>query len=744
MSSMQRVKKTVRNFFEGLTNIFLFFPYFFSVPVLFLTLFKPWKNLVGRRTEVGFSLEDWFNKLTFNMISRFMGFVMRISILLFFVIIQFLYIALLPFIILIFFALLPFIYLATKFVKTEEEQRELYRKHFLQEHSLTTSTREAVNSWFNSYYEAGLRQKKWWKLENLFGIPPLARDWAFGYTPALDQYTEDLTDVDYQSRIQTAVDREKEIAIIEQTLVKNVEGNIVLVGEEGVGKHAILDTLSKRIYEGRSNNLLAYKRILKLNTEKILSEHVDQKKRELFLEGLFAEASEASNIILMIENLDRYVSSSQNNVDISIPLEKFARTSRLHIIGTSTPFLYQKFIFPNEKINRIFEEVDIKEISKEDATKVLVNLVLGMEMKNKVVIPYETVLNTIEKSDYYITEIPFPEKAINLLDSACVLALQTAKNKTKFDRVVVLPETIDTVISDKTHIPTKLDDTLKKKLLGIKFNLSNSILHQPRAIETIEKTLQSSFVLLGKRKKPLATFLFLGPTGVGKTETAKALSTLFFGEEKNLIRLDMSSYQQKEDIPQLIGSIETQNPGLMSQRIRELPYGVLLLDEIEKAHKDLINIFLTLLDEGYFVDGYGKTVDCRHLIVIATSNAASHELFKNNVSQAQLMDYLVRGNFFSPEFLNRFDGVIGFDILNQDALFDLGKKIVSNNAGKIYKLHKVRVQVKDETLKNLIAQAYKPEFGARNLQRVISTELESQIAKLILEGKVKEGGFVTI
>ncbi len=742
MSSAQRVKKTIQNFFEGTINIFLFFPYFFSIPVLFKTLFSPWKNLVEKKTAPGFSFQDWFNKLTFNLVSRFIGFFMRISILIFFLLVEVSYIILLPFIILIFFALIPFVFIATKFVKTEDELKEINRKHFVERHSLSEATTAATSAWFDEYYEKTLHYSKWWKLENLFSIPPLGRDWAYGYTPVLDQYTDDLTDYSHQSRTQSVVDREHEIEQIEQTLIKDIESNIVLVGEEGVGKRAILEALSKRIYEGSSNNLLAYKRILKLNTEKILSEYDEQKKRELFLEVLFKEAEEASNIILLIENLDRFVATTKERVDVSVPIEKFSKSSRLHIVGTTTPFLYQKFVFSNEKISRIFTKIEVKEISRADTTKVLLSLIPEIEVRKKVTVPYETVLNVVQQSDYYMTQLPYPEKAIGLLDSSCIFAIQHSGQSRS--NVVVTPDFVDQAVSDKTHVPTKLDDTLKKRLLGINVDLSKMVLHQPSAIEAIEKTLQSSFVLLGKRSKPLASFLFLGPTGVGKTETAKALANLFFGDEKHLIRFDMSSYQQKEDIPQLIGSMEKGIPGQMTEKVRELPYGVLLLDEIEKAHKDLLNIFLTVLDEGYFADGAGKKVDCRHLIVIATSNAASNDLFNKKVAQTQLMDFLVQGRFFSPEFLNRFDGVIAYEILDQTALFDLGKKIIAENAKQLFQLHKVQVYVQDQTLKNLIAKAYKPEFGARNLKREISSELESQVAKLILEGKVKEGSVVTI
>lgn len=739
-SGDNRIGRMTRNFFEGLFNIFVFLPYFFSVTTLFQTLFNPWKNLLGKKEGVGFSFEEWFNRLTFNLISRFMGFFMRISILIFFLIVEVLYILILPFLILLFVLLLPFFYIAATVTKSEEERKAQFKDSFIQTHSLSESSHAAVDQWFEGYYAEGSREKQWWKLHNLFSIPPLARDWAYGYTPTLDEYTEDLTDPQHQIKIQNAVDRQAEIEKIEEVLIKSIEGNILLVGEEGIGKHTIVDALAKKIYEGTSNNLLAYKRILKLNVEKILSVEEDQKKRELFLENLFQEALEAGNIMLLIENIDRVLATSKERVDISVPLEKYAKSSGLHIIGTTTPFLYQKFVFTNEKINHLFTKIDIQEIGEDVAITILMNLTPLFEKRNGVYISYEAIADAVTKSKYYITEIPFPEKAIKLLDSACVVA----KKSHPKGPVIVTPETVDQVVSQQTHTPTQLDSTLKTKLLTIKDQLSSWIVHQPQAVEAIEKTLQSSFVMLGKRKKPLASFLFLGPTGVGKTETAKALSTLFFEDEKHLIRVDMSSYQRPEDVPQLIGSMDTQTPGLLPEKIRELPYGVLLLDEIEKAHKDLANLFLTLLDEGYFMDGYGKIVDCKHLIIIATSNAGSDKLFKKTMTQEELMNFLIENTFFSPEFLNRFDGIVLYQALDQEALFELGKKLLSDVAKNLYSLHKVTIEVSDQTLRDLIQNTYKPEFGARNLFRTINSQIESQVAKLILEGRAREGSTVKL
>ena len=711
------LRKTVHDFFDGALNLFIFFPYFFSVSALFKTLFAPWKNIVTKKTGRGFSLTEWSGRLFFNLISRLIGAAMRSSILLFYAILQCLYVVLLPFIVILFFSVLPVLFIIFMIEKTEDEKKEMMKNAFISTHLLRQGNKQAVVSWFESYYQNHLQKKDWWKLQNLLSIPPLARDWAVGYTPLLDEFTEDLTRAEYQNHIKNVVGRKKEIEQIENILIMNEEANVLIVGEEGVGKHAIVDALSKRIYEGQTNSILAYKRILKLNLEKILTTYVDQKQRESFLEDLFMEAAEARNVILLIENLDKYVAYDQGRIDLSIPMEKFGKTACIQFIGLTTPFFYQKFIFANDKINRIFSKLDVAEIPAAEAINTLLEVAHLYEQKNNVVIPYETILDVVDRSEFYITYIPFPEKAFNLLDMGCAYG-----NQKRFN--IITPDIIDTVLSEKTHIPTRLSDSMRTKLIKLEKLLEERIVSQHEAIEKLAAAMRRSFIILGKRKKPLASFLFFGPTGVGKTETAKALSDIFFGSEKYLLRFDMSLYQTTGDIKTLIGSIESGMPGHLSKAIRENPYAVLLLDEIEKADKDLLNIFLTLIDEGYFTDGFGKKVDCKNLIVIATSNASP--------------------DFFLPEFLNRFDGVVTYNPVTEESVLMLAKKMTDSTKETIYKLYKIHVEITDSTLKNLIKKGYDQKYGARNLQRIIARELEDKIAKRILEKKVQEGDTISL
>lgn len=766
---------SVKNFFTALINIFIFLPYFFSVKTLLTTLFAPWKRIVSVKTTRGFSFGDWFNRWSFDMISRGMGLVMRSSLLIFYALLQILLIVFLPIILIVYVLMLPLLFVINMSSKSDEQKKADQKAAFIARHLLMQENYPGVEEWFERVHVMSARQGAWWTLENLCATPPLARDWSVGYTPTLDEFTTDLTNVSFQNTLdEHMVGRVNESKLIEQALSKSEEANVILVGEEGVGKHTIIHALSQRVFKGKVNNILAYKRILDVNMEKVLTQFTDQKKREVFFEGLLTEAVQAKNIILLIDNLDRYVSIDKNRIDLTTSLEKYGKTARIQILGITTPFAYQKFIFPNEKINRIFTKIDVEEIKPIEALQILMDSVPHYEKHYQVVVPYESLVETVEKSDFFITTMPFPEKAMQLLDSACVYTRETLK------RQVVTPEIIDFVLSQKTHTPVTLTDGMKDRLLKLEELLTSRVIHQTEAMKELSSALRRSFILLGKRKKPLASFLFLGPTGVGKTETAKAITQIFFGDDRYLLRFDMSLFQSKTDISKLIGSQESETTGLLSNAVREQPYGVLLLDEIEKADKDLLNIFLTILDEGYYTDGYGKRVDCKNLIIIATSNAGADHLFKllsdgqkvkeslasltlasgssststshatalpNSMMRANagslttnsLISYLIEKHIFAPEFLNRFDGVVAYHPLQNDSAMLIARRMLQTVLSQVYSLYKVKVEVSDATLTKITQEGYDPAFGARNMDRVLREQIEDKVAKMILDGSAKEG-----
>jgi len=720
---------SLHDFGEAIINMFVFLPYFFSVSTLLKTLFHPWKNLIVKKTFVGFSISDWANRFAFNLISRSIGLIMRLSIIFFYFIFQTLLMVFLPFIALSFFLFTPIFYFISLTQKTPQEEKDIFKKKFIETHLLNSENLPQVENWSENYYKEHISKTKWWKLSNLFSYPPLARDWAVGFSPILDQYATDLATPTYLHHIKNIVDRNNEIKEIEQTLTKSAENNVIIVGEEGVGKHTIVDAFAKKIYLGKINSQLMYKRILMLNMEKILNEFVDQKQRESFFDDLLNEASQAKNIIIFIDNFDKFISNEGEGVDMTIPFEKYAKTNLIQIIGITTPFYYQQLIFNNEKISRIFERVDVYEVPKDRAENILLDSVFSFENIYDLHIPYESVKEIIEKSEFYLTNIPFPEKAVDLLDTTCSYAKENNIHS-------ITPEIVNIVLTKKTHIPTVITKQMKEKLLNLETLLYSKIIQQDEAVNKLSSALRRSFLLIGKRKKPLASFLFLGPTGVGKTETAKAISQVFFTEQSNsnefqqistnfryLLRFDMSEYQSKYDIPKLIGDINS--PGLLTKTIREQSYGVLLLDEIEKADKDMLNIFLTIVDEGYSTDGMGKKVDCKNLIIIATSNAKDE-------------------NVFSPEFLNRFDGIIRFESLNQESIGILTKKIIERISIDIFKLYKVKIFVSEKTINLVSKKGFDPKYGARNLERTIRDEIEDKVAKIILSDKAKQGDVINL
>lgn len=724
---------------EALVNIAMFLPYFFSVKELLFTLFSPWKNIIEENKTVGFSFSDTLNTISFNLISRVIGFFMRFSLLLFYIILQVVYVISIPIVLCLSLILFPVYSLFLISSKNKETRKEIEKERFIKSHILETKNTAVGERWFELYYKVIFEQPPWWKLARLFSLPPLARDWTKGYTPQLDLFSEPINETAYGQDKNLIIGRGKEVEQIEMGLLKSRAANVLLVGDEGVGRHTIIEALARKIYEGRTNPLLTYKRVLRLNMEKILATYTDLEKRENFFDKLLIEARRANNIILVIDDLDKYVTDVNERVNLTGSFEKMSTNANLQIIGTTTAAAYQLYIFPNDKINRYFERVDVVEMGPSEALEILLYEFRLLEDHYGLIIPFETLDAVIRKSDYYINEISFPEKAISLLEKCCIYTKERLKEK------YVLPKTVDQQIAESSHIQTTLTADLKTKLLGLENFLRSTIISQDPAMQEVAATIRRSFILIGKRNKPLASFLFLGSTGVGKTQTAKTINSYFFGNENKMLRLDMTTYQSRTDIDKLIGSIKSSTPGDLATQIRNQPYGVLLLDEIEKADKDLINIFMNILDEGFFTDGFGKKVDCKNLIIIATSNAGSDFIYQNNnIDKESLSNLIIQRGIFNPEFMNRFDGIITFKQLNKQDINLIAQHLVKTIVNDIYKLYQVHVVVKPESLVQLVNSSYDERFGVRQMERLLREKLEDEVAQKILKNAIRPDEVYTI
>lgn len=728
------VKSKARDWITAVTNLFLFLPYFFSISALLKTLFAPWKRIESEKKEAGFSLSDWYDRVSLNVVSRAVGFFIRSGLIGTYLVLQCLFLLSLPFVFLFWLMSLPIQYILYINAPDEEEKKAELRAWFMQTHMTDVKNEPSVAAWFEQMY-AETHLKPWWTLDRLFAMPQLAYDWTSGYTPTLDQYARDVSKTVRSTH--PILGREKEIEEVQQTLSKSRNANIILVGDEGSGRMSIIEGLAQQVTLGHVHPQIQFKRILSIDIEKIIAQTTDFAQRETILNDIFTESKKAGNIILVMVDIDRFVSNETGRIDLSKSILTAAEAEGLHIIATTTSYAYQKYIFPQKSIMQAFTKLDVDEISSETTMHILATNALDYEKKYKLVIPFESLQQVFQLAQTHITSVPLPEKSIDLLDD--VVAYATSQ------KIETLgSDVINAVLTQKTHVPTSITDVMKEKLLTLEALLKKRIIQQDAAVGSVAATLRKAFVLSGARKKPLASFLFLGPTGVGKTETAKALTNEFFGKEIQLIRFDMSLYQSKNDIGKLVGDSGTGEPGLLTEAIRKQPYGVLLLDELEKADKDLLNIFLTLLDEGYFTSGAGEKVDCKNLIVIATSNAGSEyiaELLSKGESaiESKLIDRLISTKVYSPEFLNRFDGIAVYSPLSQQALLTIAGMLTQKLSAEILAKYKVTVTFSPEFLTKLVTEGYDPRFGARNLQRIVTEKVEDSISKQILEKTLKEG-----
>jgi len=721
---------------ELIGNYLFFVGHLFSVRILLQTLFSPWRKLIVQKG--GHGISGSLDAASFNLISRTIGFIVRIATILT-SLIFFALVLVIGALIFAFWFLIPVfslpIYLRSHETESLKEKEEFIKSHLEDISDQNNSAR--VLEWFNRSKEEKRRKSRFWTKENLFSIPGIGRNWAYGYTILLDKLTYDLSRENLP--LDRFVGRKEQIDQLQRELSKEQNNNVLLVGEPGVGRKTITIGLAKLIFAGKCLDSLLFKRALLLDVHQILSN--SQSETEANMVALLEEAKKAGNIILVVPSIEEFVNSSK--VDLSDIFYEHLQEGDIQLIGITDPSSYQKYFLRNSKLLKIFEKIDVSEVSAEDALIVLENLAGDLEKKYKLTVSYEALSEIIKESEDLITDIPFPEKAIDLLEEALVFAKN--QNKVRLEKA-----DIDEVISQKTNLPVgELTNLEKIKLEDLEKILHQRVIGQDLAITKISQALRRKRAGVDTRKSPIGTFLFVGPTGVGKTETAKALSQVYFGDEKKMIRLDMSEFQSETDIEKLIGNNE--KTGILTSQIRQNPFTVLLLDEFEKASAKIINIFLTIFDEGYVTDGQGKKVSFKNTVIIATSNAGSEFIREKVLAkiepeelEKQLTEFLLREKIFKPELLNRFDAVVFYKPLTQAEIGKIANLMVGRLSAKLLNEKGITLKVSPQVLQNLIEKGYDPVFGARNLQRVIQEEVEDKVAEKILNENLQKGSHIDL
>ncbi len=546
-------------------------------------------------------------------------------------------------------------------------------------------------------------------------------------TPLLDRVSEDLTKAAVYGRLPMLIDRDSEMAQI----LRAIEGgrqSVVLVGQPGVGKRAMIAGLAQKMVAEEVPKILQDKRLVRLSIPHIVSSGANA--QELFLTAL-SEIARSGNIVLVIENIHELVTAG---VDLTSVLSSELDKGYTFVVATTTPQAYLETIERSTLAQKL-EKIKIEEPERNEAIQVLESKVGMMENKNSVVFTYESLVALVDLSARYLHDSYLPQKAIVLAEE---VALQVSKRGEKWGKVT--KEDVGAIISEKTKVPvTQVTQAESEKLLSLESRMHERMIGQEEAVKAISSALRRARAELRAQNRPIANFLFLGSTGVGKTELAKTTAEVYFGSEEAMIRFDMSEFQDKNAVFKLIGSAG--ESGQLTEAVRQKPFSLVLLDELEKAHPDILNLFLQVMDDGRLTDGQGRTIDFTNVILIATSNAGTQYIQDENakgtsieVIKEGLLETELRG-IYRPEFLNRFDGVIIFKPLSQEDVVAIAFLMIGKVAKRL-EAKGINLRASDEAVYELAKKGYDPKFGARPLRRVIQENVENAVADFLLRGQV--------
>lgn len=637
-------------------------------------------------------------------------------------------------------------------------------------------------------------------------------------TPTLDQYSRDLTELAAEGKLDPVVGREKEIARLIQILSRRTKNNPCLVGEPGVGKTAIAEGLAQRIVSGAVPDSMKEKRLVVLDLSGMVAGSKYRGEFEERIKNVVQEVSENQGILLFIDELHTIIGAggAEGALDASNILKPSLSRGEIQLIGATTLEEYRKYIEKDAALERRFQPVTVEEPSEEEAVAILRGLRPYYEQHHGVKIQDEALDAAVKMSVRYINDRFLPDKAIDVIDEASSRiqltgfkevpeteelekqlqeirkekeeAVKTAdlprakeiqkrqgeveeqisrlrakaERRNKKKALIVDEAAVADIISDWTKIPVqKLTEGETKRLAHLEKELHKRVIGQEEAVKAVAQAVKRGRVGLKDPNRPIGSFLFLGPTGVGKTELSKALAEAVFGSEQAMIRVDMSEYMEKHSVSKLIGSppgyVGYEEGGQLSEKVRRNPYSVLLFDEIEKAHPDVFNILLQVLDDGHITDAHGRKVDFKQTIIIMTSNAGAQAImepkrlgFMSGDDEKRDYERMKSGvmeevrRIFKPEFLNRIDEIMVFHVLNKDNI----KKIVTILLKTLEKRCKEQMDITltvTNSVKDYLAETgFDSKYGARPLRRAIQSRIEDKLANEILEGKIKRGDAVQV
>ena len=634
-------------------------------------------------------------------------------------------------------------------------------------------------------------------------------------TPTLDQFGRDLTAIARQGKIDPVIGRQKEIERVIQILCRRTKNNPCLIGEPGVGKTAIAEGLALKIASGEVPEILKDKRIVALDLTGMVAGTKYRGDFEERIKSAIDEVSKAGNIILFIDEVHTLIGAgaAEGAVDAANILKPALARGEMQVIGATTIEEYRKNIEKDSALERRFQSVLVGEPSREEAVEILKGIRDKYEAHHKVKITDEAIEAAVKMSSRYIGDRFLPDKAIDLIDEAAskvrlraytppedIRELEekikrineekaSAVNSQNFEQAaalrdeekevkahlenakevwkkqnsetngVVTPDEIAAIVSEWTHIPVvQLTEEESQRLLHMEEELHRRIVGQDQAVSAVAKAIRRGRVGLKDPNRPTGSFIFLGPTGVGKTELCKTLAATLFGDESAMIRLDMSEFMEKHTVSKLVGSppgyVGYDEGGQLTEKVRRKPYSVVLFDEIEKAHPDVFNMLLQILDDGVLTDSQGRKVDFKNCIIIMTSNVGAKLItnagnaalgFKGEegngtMSQSDIKD-AVMGELkkcFRPEFLNRVDDIIVFEQLNKDDIKEIARRMLKTLKNRVHDMG-IELSIDDSAIEKIADEGFDPVYGARPLRRAIQSEIEDKLSEEMLDGRITSG-----
>jgi len=569
----------------------------------------------------------------------------------------------------------------------------------------------------------------------------MGRTWVMGYTNSLDSVTTEVNTQAYGFGEKSIMIHREAVDNVMRVFARGKQRNILLMGKVGVGKRTLVENIAITLRAQERARHLPFTRVLMLQTEKLLS---GVGSPDSFLLAALSRAQKSGHFVLVIRDLTLLLRSA--NTNLKAVLMKCLEAKNLTVVGIADIQDYHSSIKTDPLLDSLFEKIPVDDATDEENMTVLMAHYFSLEHRN-VRITYKALKSILELSKRYLGSYGgFPGKAVDVMDDAILRAAEHGHAYVNEDHV-------REVISLKGKVNVnKVNATEKERLLNLEGKLRTKIIGQDAAIKSVTGALKRARLDLSDRKRPMGTFLFLGPTGVGKTQTAKVLAEEYFGSADAIIRLDMNEYSHADSVFGIIGSVE-KGDGFLAQRVQDKPFSLILLDEIEKAHPSVLNLFLQILDEGFLNDSRGMRTDFRNTIIIATSNAGAlfirdfvrdHQNIEKDQFKAALVETILRDKLFTPEFINRFDEIVLYYPLSQEGAAQVASLMLGDIVNDVQRKRGITVSVEADVVGGLVERGYSVEFGAREMRRTITEMIEDYLADYMLNHDVKRGEEIII